>query len=329
MTDFQWRFGANFNPSTSINQLEMWQAETFDPATIDRELGFARGIGMSVMRVFLHDLAWSQDPEGFLGRMEQYLRIADRNGIKTMFVFFDDCWNDNPAAGRQPEPRPGIHNSGWVKSPGTEVGDDPSTWGRLEKYVKSVLGRFGHDPRVILWDLYNEPGNGDSGDHVTTTGLREEKSLPLLEAVFAWARVAAPEQPLTAGPWKFDASFDRLNRFMFEHSDVVTFHCYNRPAELAERINFIRYIAAGRPVLCSEYMARTVGSTFQDCLPVFKKHNISAVNWGLVKGRSNTIYPWGWKAEQGEPQLCFHDVFNPDGTLLHPEEAAAFAAVRQ
>lgn len=40
-----WYFGANFIPSTAINQLEMWQKETFDPTTIDRELGFARKIG--------------------------------------------------------------------------------------------------------------------------------------------------------------------------------------------------------------------------------------------------------------------------------------------
>ena len=180
--DGQWRFGANFTPSTAINQLEMWQAETFDPATIDRELGWAASIGMRLMRVFLHDLLWEQDSAGFLRRMEQYLAIAAKHRIKPMFVFFDDCWKPDPKLGKQPEPKPFTHNSGWVQSPGFRVVDNPALLGRLERYVKGVLNHFSGDDRVLLWDLYNEPGNGTSGDHVTKKGLRGDLSLPLLRA---------------------------------------------------------------------------------------------------------------------------------------------------
>ncbi len=325
--DSTWRFGANFTPATAINQLEMWQQDSFDPATIDRDLGWAEAIGMRVMRVFLHDLLYQQDPAGFLDRMERYLSIAARHQIKTMFVFFDDCWAGDFALGKQPAPKPMTHNSGWVQSPGYRVVDDPAQWGRLEEYVTAVLRRFSGDSRILLWDLYNEPGNGSSGNHISSVGLRGSSSLPLLKAVFEWAAKANPGQPVTVGPWRFDAAFDELNRFMYEKSEVVSFHSYNPPAVLEEKINFIRYIADGRPLLCSEYMARTAGSTFAECLPLLQKHQITAINWGLVSGKTNTIYPWGWNAEKGVPPQWFHDVFQADGALLYPEEGKTFAEV--
>ncbi len=325
--DSKWRFGGNFVPGTAINQLEMWQEDTFDPETIDRELGWAAGIGMNIMRVFLHDLLWEQDAAGLLARMDKYLEIAAEHGIKTMFVFFDDCWNTDFAAGKQPDPKPYTHNSGWVQSPGYRVADNPEQWGRLKDYVQGVLRHFAHDERILLWDLYNEPGNGSSGDHVTLTGLRGNLSLPLLKAIFEWARAVDPDQPLTAGPWNFSPMFDDLNRFMFENSDVVSFHNYAGPEVLTAFINFIRLIADGRPVICSEYMARTAGSTFSGCLPVMRENNVSAINWGLVSGRTQTVYPWGWDESKGEPEVPFHDVFRPDGTLLVPEEAAVFEQV--
>src|SRR5436305_11420492 len=96
-----WLTGCNFIPSTAINQLEMWQADTFDPKTIDRELGYAEGIGFNAMRVFLHSMAWQQDPKGFKNRVNQYLIIADEHHIQTIFVFLDDCWNAEAKTGKQ------------------------------------------------------------------------------------------------------------------------------------------------------------------------------------------------------------------------------------
>ncbi|MEN8193265.1 MAG: 1,4-beta-xylanase, partial [Bacteroidota bacterium] len=154
-----WRSGANFVPSTAINQLEMWQADTFDPETIDRELGWAKDLGFNAMRVYLHNLAWETDKEGFKQRINDYLEIADGKGIKTIFVFFDDCWNDNPKAGKQTEPIPGVHNSGWIQSPGTQIVNDSTKWGNIESYVKDILNSFKDDERILFWDLYNEPGN--------------------------------------------------------------------------------------------------------------------------------------------------------------------------
>src|SRR5438045_5946418 len=50
-----WVVGSDYIPASAINELEMWQAETFDPKQIDKELGWAEGLGMNTMRVFLHD----------------------------------------------------------------------------------------------------------------------------------------------------------------------------------------------------------------------------------------------------------------------------------
>lgn len=310
--------GANFYPSTAINQLEMWQGDTFDPETIDRELGCAESLGMTIMRVYLHDLLWEQDAAGFCDRMDQYLAIADSHGIKTMFVFFDDCWRQEFALGKQRDPEPCKHNSGWVQSPGAAVVNDPSQWGRLETYVKGVLTRFKDDPRVGLWDLYNEPGNGTTGDDTEGDNTQGDRSLPLLKAIFGWAREVGPSQPLTCAVWAESDTYKGLTAYSLENSDILTFHSYDPPAGLVQRIE--AWSGDGRPMICSEYLARSRGSNFEHCLTLMKKRNIGAINWGLVSGKSQTIYPWGWAEEMGEPDIYFHDVFHADGTMLYPDE---------
>lgn len=295
-----WLVGSDFLPSTAINQLEMWQAESFDTATIDRELGWAEGIGMNVMRVYLHDLAWQADAVGFKNRMDQFLSIASRHHIKTLFTIFDDCWNPDAKVGPQPAPKPGIHNSGWVRSPNMATHNDSTKWSYLETYVKDVLTTFKNDQRVLMWDLYNEPGN--SRYNLT--------SMPLLKKVFQWAWSVRPSQPLTVATWYDNASF---NEFQLAHSDVISIHNYNDAANLEKEL--IEKLKWGRPVICSEYMARPRNSRFQTHLPIFKKYNVGAINWGLVSGKSNTIYQWDTPIPDGsEPKLWFHDVFRKDGT---------------
>lgn len=305
--DKPWYRGANFNPSSAINQLETWQADSFDPETIDRELGWAADIGMNAMRVYLHHLAWEQDPEGFKSRMEKYLEIADNHGISTMFVFFDDCWNNTYSAGKQPEPKVGIHNSGWVQDPGKLIYDSPEIVNDLEVYVKDILEHFADDKRIFLWDLYNEPGNSGYGD----------QSLPLLKKVFQWGREVNPSQPLSVGIW--NSSLHNLNKFQLENSDVITYHNYEDSAHHAHMIDTLKQY--GKPMLCTEYMARTRNSTFQAIMPMLKENKIGAFNWGLVSGKSNTIYAWDTPIESGEePEVWFHDIFRQDGSAYSAEE---------
>jgi len=305
-----WLVGCNFIPGNAINQLEMWQPDTFDPQTIDRELALAAGIGFNTVRVYLHDLAWQADPEGFKKRIDEFLSIAARHNIRPLFVFFDDCWNDNPKIGKQPAPTPGVHNSGWLQSPGKSIVNDPKKWPRLEKYVKDIISTFANDQRILLWDLYNEPGNGKQDD----------KSLPLVRQTFLWARSVNPSQPLTVGLW--NKNFKELNKFQLQASDVVTFHNYEDQISLLEQI--IDLQKQQRPIICTEWMARTADSKVQTHLPIFKLHNVGCVNWGLVSGKTNTIFPWGSKKDSPEPKLWFHDLFRPDGSPYDPAETKLF-----
>ena len=302
-----WLRGCDFIPSTAINQLEMWQSESFDTATISRELGYAQSIGLNCMRVFLHHLAWQQDPEGFLSRMNQYLVIADRRNIKTIFVFFDDCWNESYHAGRQPDPKPGIHNSGWLRDPGKLFYDDPSLIQVLEKYVKAVLENFKNDNRILLWDLYNEPGNSNY----------QNKSMTLLKNIFQWSRQINPMQPLSAGVWNPDLR--DLNTYQLETSDVISYHNYEDEKAHLKAIDSLRKF--GRPLICTEYMARLRNSTFFNIMPMLKKENVAAINWGLVSGKTNTMYAWDTPMPDGaEPKVWFHDIFRPDGRPYSQQE---------
>jgi hypothetical protein len=316
-----WLVGCNFIPSNAINQLEMWQAETFDPVTIERELGWAASIGFNTVRTYLHDLAWEADASGFKQRIHQFLDIASRHGIRPILVIFDDCWNPNPKIGVQPLPRPGIHNSGWVQSPGLDIVNlGPSAWTRLENYVRDIIGTFADDDRILLWDLYNEPGNNGNG----------EKSLPLVEAAFEWACAANSSQPLSAGVW-FDNR--KLNEFQLAASDVLTFHNYSPAEDLERQIAELKMY--GGPLICTEWMARTRGSLVSTNLPVFAREKVGCLNWGLVSGKTNTIYQWQSMSEDpnasaqemdqnGQPKTWFHDLFHADGMPYDKTEIELF-----
>ena len=314
-----WLVGSNFAPSTAINQLEMWQAATFDPQTIDRELGWAESLGMNTMRVFLHNLLWQQDSAGFLSRMDQFLTIANRHHIKPMFVLFDAVWDPLPHLGQQRAPIPHLHNSGWVQSPGAAILSDTTRYQELRAYVQGVVGRFARDRRVVAWDIFNEPDNTNRPVYLAYEPINKPAlTLILMRKAFAWARAMNPSQPLTAAPWLGDyvdsARMRPATRFMLDNSDVITFHSYDDSATVEKLITALeRY---GRPIICSEYMARPRGSTFQITLPIFARRHVGAINWGFVSGKTQTIYPCdSWSNEYtAEPKLWFHDIFRVDGT---------------
>lgn len=303
-----WLRGCDFIPSNAINQLEMWQADTFSPEVIDRELGWAQDLGLNCMRVFLHHAAWQQDPKGFKARMKAYLGIAQKHGISTIFVFFDDCWRSTYKIGKQPAPIRGSHNSGWLQDPGDEYykGDSLHLDGVLRTYMHDILKTFGKDKRIALWDLYNEPAGS-----LKIPGW--EKHIYLLKKVFAWAREVDISQPISAGYWS--SRLTDFNKFQLENSDVITYHTYEPAAEHQKLIDKLK--TYGRPLVCTEYMARTQGSTFQTIMPILKAQNIGAINWGLVAGKTNTIFDWNSAdkpvTDVVEPAVWFHDILRPDG----------------
>lgn len=320
-----WLVGPNYTPATAINQLEMWQADTYDPETIDKELGWAAELGMNTARVYLHDLVYEQDSVGFLDRIDHFLQIADKHGIKTLLVFFDSCWDPFPVAGTQRAPKPHVHNSGWVQSPGQYALQDPTQYPRLERYVKGVVARFADDDRILGWDIWNEPDNmtGPSYEAVEISD-KVDYVLPLLEQAFQWARSANPSQPLTSGVWVGDWSTHEglkpIEKLQIEQSDIISFHNYDGPEEFEKRVlQLQRY---GKPLWCTEYMARPNGSTFEGFLPIAKEHNVAMFNWGFVDGKTQTIYPWdSWtQTYMAEPPLWFHDIFRGDGSPYDPAE---------
>ena len=348
--ELPWLIGCNYYPSTAINQIDMWQEATWDPKTIDKELGMAASIGMNTLRVYLHDLVWADDEQGLYRRMDQFLDICSKHGIRPFFVFFDDCHFPDPKLGVQPLPVKRYHNSGWVNCPAREVAlrfaqgkASAEEIVRLKGYVQETMRRFKDDKRVLFWELYNEPGRGrgESGNMAGVNGSRTsmgDTSNKLVYSSWIWARQVNPSQPIcsnTAGSvGENNIAINRAN------SDIHSIHCYSPPDRLEKLI--LDYKQDGRPVIVTEWLARTNGSTVTECLPVLKKHHVGAVNWGFVSGKSGTIWPWtsrrgvdvtdkrasGQVVKPGqkfpEPKLWFHDLYRIDGTPFDQAEIDTF-----
>lgn len=316
-----WLVGSNYVPKSAINELEMWQEATFDPEQIDKELGWAEAMGMNTMRVFLHDLLWQQDAPGFRKRIDQFLAIASRHHIRPFFVLFDSCWDPAPKLGAQHAPVPGVHNSGWVQSPGAKALADRTQEPRLKAYVQGAVGAFAKDDRILGWDVWNEPDNAGGGNYSSTELKHEEKVArvaALLPQVFAWAREMNPMQPLTSGLWDVDFTHDEaeheVDRIQIRESDIISFHNYSWPESFKAEIEWLRRFH--RPVMCTEYMARSVGSTFDTILPIAKQEHVGAINWGFVVGKTQTNLPWeSWDHPyvKHQPPVWFHEVLHPDG----------------
>jgi hypothetical protein len=319
-----WLVGANYVPSDAINQLEMFQATTFNPALNDKELGLAESIGMNTMRVFLQDQLWEQDSKGFTKRLDEFLTIAAKHHIKPLLVLFDSCWDPNPHLGPQHPPIPGVHNSGWVQSPGAHGLTDPAYEPKLKAYVTGVVGAFANDDRILGWDIWNEPDNGNDkrfGDPPNKNDL----IAVLLPKAFAWARSVHPTQPLTSGVWSGNwtdpTQMRPVTKIQLAESDIITFHSYDWPETFEARIKSLQPL--NRPIICTEYMARGNGSTFDTSLPIAKKYNVGAINWGLVAGKTQTYLPWdSWERPYVliQPTIWFHEVFRQNWTPYRQRE---------
>ncbi len=290
-----WLAGCNFLPSTAVNDVEMWQAESFDAATIDKELGWAQKTGYNSVRVFINYVVWEADPAGLRKRFDQFLQIASRHGIYTMPILLDDCFKQNPKVGKQEEPVPGVHNSQWVASPGKPFMDNKSNWPKLEAYVKDMVSTFASDPRVVIWDLYNEP---------------TPESAELAESCLAWGRQVQPVQPLTIGAW--DDLKSPFSRHLMEMSDIVSFHGYDATDGVMAKLDICS--AYKRPVICTEWLIRREGNSIETLLPIFHDRMIGCWNWGFVAGRMQTYYPWGSPKGAPEPKQWQHDILRKDGS---------------
>ena len=304
-----WPCGFNYIPANAISYTEMWMPYCYDADFIDRELVLAEDIGFNCLRVVLPFVVWEHDPKSFKRRLHDFLGICDKRGIKVIFTLFDDCafGNDeklkNPWYGQQPEVLEGWYANGWTPSPGHKMVLDPKTWPRLEKYVKDIITTFGHDSRVWIWDLYNEPN----------------LNIPLAQKVFMWAREVNPSQPLTIGQWNEN---NKLNAIIHDNTDIITFHNYGDVNNLASSIKTLKQ--HGRPVVNTEWLNRSRGSLVTTCLPVFKKENVGCIHWGLVNGKTQTHLHWGWRPGKGEPKIWQHDLYHGDHAPYDEDELTLF-----
>lgn len=332
-----WICGFNFLPSSAVNFLEMWQADTFDRDTIARELGWAAALGFNALRVNLHYLVWKHDRDGMMDRLEWLIATADGLGLRMVPCLFDDCGfgGFEPAYGPQPDLVPGVHNSRAVASPGRAALLDPGTWPAFAAYLRDVVRAYRCDNRILFWDLYNEPGNRMV---FTATGAQtyepdfSQASHDLMRAAFDWCRNENPDQPITVDAWVTPppGSDDppcqnAIDRDALALSDIVTFHAYWDSAHVQR---FIDHLAAlGRPMLCTEWMARAVGSRIEDQLDLFQSRKVGCFQWGLVKGRTQTHLPWpadlvaahGGAADRS---VWFHDLLDEKGQPYDPAETA-------
>jgi hypothetical protein len=333
--DQPWLVGCNFAPSSAINQLEMWQSETFDPATIDRELQWASSLGFTSLRVFLHDIPWRDDREGFFQRIDRFLALAERHQLGVMFVLFDGVWDPDPQGGLQRRPRTGVHNSGWVQSPGRVILADPDKQDALQPYVQEVIRRYKDHPRVQVWDLFNEPDNDNTNSYgPLELKNKDEVAARLVEKSFAWAREIDPSQPLTVGVWRGPAwnRLDELNRVhqaALRLSDVISFHDYGDAESMRRRLGELQEYQ--RPLICTEFMARGNGSTFPAILPLLQQARVGAYCWGLVDGKTQTKYPWStWQFPIiGEPDPWHHEVFRTNGEPYAEDEVQLIRELTQ
>ena len=244
-------------------------------------------------------------------------------------VLFDDCHSPYPKLGKQPLPVIGVHNSGWKQSPGVEIvhaiheGNASEEEFRLKEFVQGVLTEFAEDQRILMWDIYNEPGQFGVG----------EQSLTLLKQTWEWAHEVRPSQPLTSC---LDGSVgEEIINLNKVNSDVLTFHCYEG-IKLEQIIKTL--LELNRPVICTEYMAREFGTTFEFSLPIFKNYGVGCYNWGLVAGKSQTHFGWSTIADlhrlktEGkflnpgdtipEPKKWFHDILRIDGSPYDKNEVS-------
>lgn len=315
-----WLVGANYIPATAVNQLEMWQKETFELDRINLELTWAENLGMNTMRVFLHDLVWKQDQNGYRKRIDAFLGVAKKHKIKPIFVLFDSCWDPFPQMFHQRPPQPGIHNSRWVQSPGMQALADPKQETRFLDYVANVILAFADDDRILAWDVWNEPDNLNGSSYGRVEPPNKLKLVEaLLPKVFQYARSGRPTQPVTSGVWQGDWSSPEkltpIQKIQLEQSDIISFHSYDKPEEFEKRVKWLQQWK--RPILCTEYMARPQGSTFEGILPIARQYKVAVVNWGFVAGKSQTWLPWdSWQKPyigDRQPAVWFHDIFRSNG----------------
>lgn len=321
-----WLVGSNYTQSNTVNQLEMWQAETFDSERIDMELGWAENLGFNVLRVFLNDQIWHKDTSGCQKRMGNLLKLADKHKMRVIFVLFNSSGDPYPQLGRQHQPKPGVRQSLWAQSPSGKALTDRTAMELALEYAKEVVAAFSIDKRILAWDVWNEPDNANVGRFGTYEPVNKAELVRnMLPKAFEYARAGTPTQPLTSGLWRGDwSSPDKLTpieKIQVELSDFLSFQNYAGPEEFGKRVKWLQ--AYGRPVICTGFLARNQGSTPEAILPIAQKNDVGVFVSDLVAGKNQTWLPWdSWERAytDRQPEVWPQDIFRGNGAPYKAEE---------
>ena len=343
-----WLTGCNYVPSKSP-ELSIWQEDTYQEIlpTVQHELDIIQKLGMNTVRMGIPFNIWYHEKDKFFDRMDSILSLLDHHGITLMPILFNDCVNfGRPEDISVPYPK-GKHNwdigyhGGHARNQFSgipEISKDPNLskkdrffsdkgwiyWDEEEyrpillEYTHQIISRFRNDKRIIIWDIWNEPGNCNRGS----------LSVPYLKEAFQAAREEDPIQPLTAGVWEYPEHYgednsidvDEIGRLAINLSDIVSFHCYSRFEKVKKVVNALE--REGRPMLNTEWLNRILGNRIEDQLPFYRNKRIGSYLWGCVAGYSQHYLPWGnlLKDKSLDFTLWQHDLFRGDGKPYDPDE---------
>jgi hypothetical protein len=322
-----WLIGANYLQSNTVNQIEMWQNDTFDGDRIDMELGWAESLGINTLRVSLHQMLWDHDAGALKSRMGKLLTLADKHKMKVIFVLFDSFGDPYPELGRQRQAKQGVRDSVWAQSPGAKGLIDAQATEKALAYAEELVAWFSIDKRILAWDVWNEPDFVNTGVYaISEPPNKIDLVRKLLPKIFQYARAGSPTQPLTSGLYKGDwsspSTLSPIEKIQIELSDFISFQNYEGPQEFEKRVQWLK--AFGRPVMCTGFLARNQGSSVETILPIALKYDVGALVGDLVQGKTMRYLPWdSWQTPYvgREPPVWSQDLFLSTGPLYKKQDA--------
>ena len=333
-----WLRGCNYMSADCANRIDQWQALGFEERfqTTEAELALMQKTGFNTVRLIPEYVVWKEEHDGFMERFDRYLSLCAKYGISCMIVLANDCMPPKNELWRKPYV--GEQSVAWGYHGGKKSAqhssfqgvaphfyfDDPDECDNYFEMVREIVTTYKNDPRVCIWDVYNEPG----------AGRRTAITPPVLQKMFDTVRACEPSQPLTSAVWscsylltKSDSNpHKKIEDIIFANSDIISYHYYG---DYKTHLRIIKRLKEeGRPIINTEWLGRIFHNDVFSLFPLFYMEKIGCYNWGFVAGKYQTYEPWDatWSAyEKGEVEdidftKWFHDLYRPSHHPYDPKE---------
>jgi hypothetical protein len=290
--------GFNYTPSTATNDISFWR--DYDEALVERELGYAKRLGLNSARVFLAYVVWEREPEAFIRRLRHFVRAAHALGIRTMPVVWDSCFSEV-------EPSYEADINDWIPNPGVmHLGED--FWPKGEQYCQALVEGLRDEPGLLMWDVMNEP--------LMTSWVHNAgaEKAARIETIWKFVRHFCDvfgkidsQHPTTVGVH----AAENLE-VIGEASDVLSFHDYSATREAIGRTLDLGLEHARRlnkPVFVSEISCLARANPYDVSIQACMERGLGWFTWELMIGKSM------WRD--------IHGIVYPDGTVRDPSIVAA------